>query len=184
MSRLIKMNGNAEEVTIKLKEIKDINEEQNMGSWTKKLPYELKYSVPSLKAYVVTKTMQTLKTDNWTKKFYLKNDQVRFTRENDLLALMEVFKAKKDKDILLAVKESAMDIDLFIGKEFDAVVVEIKNPEDEAEQILIIDWVATFQANGVKVPTAEELGGSTKSDIDEDLDTDKAEDTDELPFEE
>lgn len=181
MARLIKMNGNAEEVTIKLKEIKDINKEVDMGSWKKKLPFELKYSVPTLKSSVTAETMQTLKTDNWNKKFYVKNDQVRFTRENDLLALVEIFKAKKDKDILRAVETGEMDIDLFIGKEFDGVVVEINNPEDEDEKLLIIDWVGTFMANGVKVPTPEELGHKQTS-VMEELDPDN-DDEDELPIE-
>lgn len=153
MARKVKLNSNAEVVPMELVSIEDINEIIPMTNWDKILKYALTFKAKGFNVEFRLKTMETLRAKDWNKKFYLsEKGDVRFSRENDLMAIYQILLAKKIPEVVKGTEANDLDIDDFMNKEFECVYIQATENNDA-----FIDWVATFKANGVPVPTAEEL---------------------------
>jgi hypothetical protein len=158
MARIITL-GSGKTIEAKLTSIKDIAE-QHPSLDKAELSYEFEFTDADGSKWS-EKTMKTLQAKDWNKRFYLNSSNyVTYTRYQVLNALTEIFKVKADKDIVDGLAARSLDIDLFIGKKFNAVL--LKNQQDET----YCDWVETFRANGVAVPTlsAEPKAEEKKAD--------------------
>ena len=83
----------------------------------------------------------------WNKKFYTdKDDYVRATVDHVILWLFKIA-AIKDPELM---SKTQFDINDLEEMPFDAMVVQ-------GDDYCFIDWVNTLIANGVSIPTAEEL---------------------------
>lgn len=134
-------------------DINECNESEDKGDFTIEYPYKIELADSNGKTIVNERTQRSMRAKDWNKKFYF-NDKgfPVFTRDHMLLAICEIKKAITKKDL-----PKELDLNSFIGFEFDAVVVRMDKGNT------FIDWVATFQANGIEVPESEnEKRGETK----------------------
>lgn len=101
-------------------------------------------------------TRKTLAAKNWLKKFYKnKEGYWNFTRNENLLAIMEILKAKNHKIAKELEEKGEFNINDLKGVKFDAVV----GGNDVSRWI---SWVQTFMANGVEVPERSETSEKTE----------------------
>lgn len=123
-----------------------------------KLPYEFTFTAKledGTKVKITEQTSGVMSAKDWKKRFYRGEDKngnpvTRFSRYYTLNALLEIFRAKKDKQVLAGDATGEFDIDLLLKKSFIAsVVVDTKNDEPAYEPF--INWIDTFEANGVPV---------------------------------
>ena len=138
-------------VKIVVKDINEINEseEKEYGDrkFTINYPYKIEFADAKEKTISEERTQGTMKAKNWDKKFYEnKAGFTSFTSDHALLALCEIKKAITKKDL-----PAELDLNTFIGFEFDGIVVDYKDGD-------FIDWTKTLMVNGVEVP------GSTVED--------------------
>lgn len=110
------------------------------------LPYRIRIVDNKGKIVSEDETLPTLYAKDWSKKFYLnKKGYIAFTRDHNLLAIVEILRAKKNDIIVKAAIDSKFNINDLEGVEFEAVV-------SEYEENRFIDWIGTFRVNGVEVP--------------------------------
>lgn len=145
------IGGNREAEVLTVSDINSCSEVDDFGSFKIEYPYEITISDSKKKIIVKEKTQKAFKAKDWTKKFYTKeggngNMYVAYSRYQTLLALSTI-KAKM-VDSPLPPKINLND---FVGFEFQGVVVR---PEDGDP---FIDWVGTFEVNGIEVPTVDEI---------------------------
>lgn len=152
MARVITMSS-GKTIEVKLNSIKDIKEAHPKLEKAE-LSFEFEFIDKDGDKWT-EKSLKTLQSKDWNKRFYLNtNGYVTYTRYQTLNALAEIFKARGDKDIISGLENKALDIDLFIGKKFNAVL--LKNQNDET----YCDWTETFRANGVQVPNLDQKDNS------------------------
>lgn len=141
----------------------DINpctESDDYGDFTIEYPYEVTLKDSKGKEILKEKSQGTLRAKNWAKKFYIKesatgNEYIAYSRYTSLLAIVTI------KTKMVGELPAKLNLNDLVGFEFDAVVVEL----DSGERF--IDWVGTFEANGVEVPTVEDLRvGTTTKKVD------------------
>ena len=103
---------------------------------------------------ITEETLPTLSAKNWDKRFFRKEYEgsdgnmytnLLYTRYQTLNALVKIFEAKGNGEILAGMEAGELDIDKFLKQTFDVVVVV-------TDEFKFIDWVSTFQANGVEIP--------------------------------
>jgi hypothetical protein len=160
-----KVSLGKETQTVKLLDIFDSTDEkegvnnQTGKKWKIKFPYRLRIINRNKDIVCDNSSQARLRVQNWNSLFYEKDGFVKFSMDSELLAVYTIY--TKENNITETV--GSFDINDMIGFKFEAVVVEWKDGG-------FIDWIGTFQANGIRVPTAEELGGVTTSKQDEEFD--------------
>jgi hypothetical protein len=148
------VNSLGEVEKLKVADINACDEVEDHGDFTIEFPYEITIEDSKGKKVLKEKTQGTLRAKNWQKKFYVKetdsgSEFVAYSRYVSLLALITIQKQVKGE---LPPKINLNDM---VGFEFDGVVIRIDGMDP------FIDWVGTFEANGVEVPTVEDLRGET-----------------------
>ncbi len=140
---------------LKVADINACDEKEDRGGFVVEYPYEIIIKDSKGNIVLKEKTQGTMSTKNWNKRFYIKETEnggefVAFTRNMSLLALLTIQrKMNGDLPTRINLNES------LIGFEFDGVVIRIEGMDP------FIDWASTFEANGIPIPTVEELRGST-----------------------
>ena len=137
--------------TLKVTDINACDEEDDFGSFKIKYPYEITIEDSKGNVVLKEKTQKALRTKDWNKKFYVKssdsgNDFTAYTRYMSLLALATIKTAKTNESL-----PPKINLNNFVGFEFEGVVVRLDGRDP------FIDWVGTFETNGVSVPAPEEL---------------------------
>lgn len=150
MARVITISEKQDKTTtVKLEKITDIDEVKQAGAYEIKLSYQFDF-VSADKETWSEKTTSYLTAKDWNKRFYVnKSGYTNYTRDQTLNALVQIFTKLGDKDVVDGMTNKSLDIDLLIGKKFEAVL--LVNSENQ----VYCDWVATFKANGVEVPNLE-----------------------------
>lgn len=110
------------------------------------LPYKI--TIVDEDNEIVLDTVSTARIESldWSKNFYKKdNSPVRFTRDNDLLAIVTIMKRTDEEAYKGCFDEDGnFDVNTIIGFSFPASVVRSNSN--------FIDWTATFKLNNVEVP--------------------------------
>lgn len=149
---------------LKVMDVKVWNESEDKGTFIVEYPFKIEISKAKkdkkMGEVVVEsrRTTKTLTAKSWNKKFYVKNDNVAFTWDHSLLALVTIMLKKGDLEAKQLEKFNVNDL---IDYEFDGVVREGIS-QSTGNNYMFIDWVTTFEVNGVRVPNVDELGGSRK----------------------
>ena len=136
----------------------DVFESDKKKEFTKKngekgeilLPYRIR--IEDSKGEIVSEEESTaaLYTNKWLKKFYKgKTDYWNYTRNETLIAILEILRAKKHNLIDEIKEKGELNINHLRGVTFDAVLSKYENRK-------FINWVQTFFVNGVQVPEQED----------------------------
>jgi len=138
--------------TVKVSDINACTESEDFGSFTIDYPYEITLVDKDGGVILKEKTQGTLRTKDWNKKFYVKtsatgNQYIAYSRYMSLLAIVTIMSQKKGE------LPEKLNLNKLVDFEFEASIVEPEGSDP------FIDWVGTFEANGISVPTVEELGG-------------------------
>lgn len=137
-----------------------------------KVALTIEVQVEGEKHTIVEKSQSTLQAKDWSRKFYIdKAGNTKYTRNQTVLALVEIFKAKKNANLLEQLKKGeGVDLELFLKKEFAVSFVWLEDTDTK-----FIDWYETLKLNGVKTPNLP----SDNSDM---VESELSEDEDKLPF--
>lgn len=138
---------------VKVSDINACTEVSEYGDFKIEYPYEITISDSEGEVLFKEKTQGTLRAKDWNKKFYIKesasgNQYIAYSRFMSLLAIVTIM-AQKKGDL-----PEKLDLNKLIDFEFEASIVEPENSDP------FIDWVGTFELNGVAVPTVEDLLGT------------------------
>ena len=167
-------------IEVEMVTIKDVSLSNEVKTFKKKdgtegeikLPLHIKL-VDSMGKLVLDEPSKEVYVPNdWNSYFYTKDRWPRYTRDAAFVAIMAILQKREGKRVPEDFKVNSI-----ITQEFEAAVVRKTDTP-------FIDWVKTLQANGVKVPTVEELGGRYTKEEQEKLDS-VSDDTDpleDLPF--
>ena len=139
-------------VEVKVTDINSCDEYKELPSGGK-IEYPYQIEIKDADGNVVSKepTTRTTRTKDWNKKFYLTesgsgNQFVAYTRNHVLLALLKI-KEFRDKEEL----GDSVNLNGLVGMKFEARVVDSKDGNK------FIDWVGTFEVNGVPTPEIDDL---------------------------
>ena len=138
---------------VKVSDINACTETEDFGSFQIEYPYEITLVDSEGEVILKEKTQGTLRAKDWNKKFYVKksangNEYVAYSRYMSLLAIVTIMgKVKGDLP-------EKLNLNKLIDFEFTAIIIDQESGDS------FIDWVGTLEANGVEVPTLEDLGGS------------------------
>lgn len=102
--------------------------------------------------HVVTEESQSaLSAKVWESKFYQDNyGNVRFTRNQALLAIVEIMKAIKNEKVIAELEKKTVDLEVLLKQPFKVALVII-----EEKGLKFIDWSETMKLNGAEIPTLE-----------------------------
>jgi hypothetical protein len=147
------VNSLGEVEKLKVADINTCDETQDFGDFTIEYPYELTIKDSKGNVVLKEKTQSTMRAKNWTKKFYIKETDSggEFPAFSRYVSLLAVLTIKKEQEGELPAKINLNDD--VVGFEFEGVVVRIDGMDP------FIDWVGTFEANGVHVPSVSEILG-------------------------
>lgn len=153
----VTVGGDAKIYKLKVKDIfscDDFKEFSKPDGSIGKIEYPYRIQIVEGKRTVSNEpTTASLYAKDWMKKFYKAttgsgNELVAYTRNHTLLALIEIMKAKNG----LKIESGSMfNLNSIVGYEFEGVLVELKDRDP------FIDWVSTFEHNGIKVPTLNDF---------------------------
>lgn len=147
--------GGFEAVNLKIADISandEVEEKTSPSGETYEIEYPYTIQIKSGKKVITNdRTTRVLKPKEWFRKFYIahsaKGDEFpAFTRDHNLLAVSKIY--EKVKGVSIGKTFNLLDL---IDFEFEGFLVELK------ERAPFIDWVSTFEHNGVEVPTVEDL---------------------------
>lgn len=153
------ISGAIESIKVKVIDIADCDDEKELPSGSVIMfPYRVSIG-KGKEIYHNEHSTSSLTAKNWLGKFYERDGYMNFTRDNTILALNMIF-SKQDPAFVEALKtkyklERGLNVtgyvNEFIGKEFDAVVIET------ATGTKFINWTQTFIANGIDVPVGGDI---------------------------
>lgn len=178
---IIKYLEEPEAEPVKIELVAESNKTKKIGQKEVALPYRIRIINKNKDIVAENETLPYLTTNNWTKKFFInkKTGYVSFSYDSNLLAILEILRATKNKIVLDSEAAGEFNINNLEGVKFNAVIASYDGGK-------FIDWVKTFQINGVRVPTKAELGGSEKTtevkDIDNSKEVESIIDPNDLPF--
>ena len=150
------VNSLGELEKLKVADINACDEKEDYGDFSIEYPYEITIKDSKGKIVMKEKTQGTLGTKNWNKKFYIKETEsgsefVAYSKYMSLLALITILR-KRNGEL-----PTRINLNELVGFEFDGVVIRREGYDP------FIDWVGTFEANGIEVPTVEQLKGTTST---------------------
>lgn len=119
-----------------------------------KFAIEFKIKTEDKTVSITEETLPTMTAKDWNSRFYRKEYEgsdgnmytnLLYSRYQTLNALIKIFQAKGNGDVLEGMERGEFDIDKLVKQLFDVVVIL-------TDQHQFIDWVETFKLNGVEVP--------------------------------
>jgi hypothetical protein len=144
---------NLDPVTVKIEDVFDSTEvkEFTKKDGTKgeiKLPYRIR--IIAKKEGVVSEedTQSAVNTNDWSKKFYTKDGYVNYTRNQTLLAVIEILRKMEHKVAVELDEKGEFNINDLKNVKFEAIL----HTGDAGNWI---NWVLTFKHHGIPVPQSD-----------------------------
>jgi hypothetical protein len=136
---------------VKVSDINACSEVEDYGTFKIEYPYEITIVDSEGEVILKEKTQSTLRAKDWNKKFYLKesangNRYVAYSRYMSLLAIVTIMTKVKGE------LPEKLDLNKLVDFEFSSVIIDQESGDS------FIDWVGTFELNGIAVPSESDLG--------------------------